>query len=746
MVKYINILLFMIIGILSSCAQQRPILTFTSDGLASIKQGGPSPFFDKIKARAIQTVNASITEGVKVPIPKDMAGGYTHEQHKKNYRIMHLAGALYQIDGDEKYARYIKDVLIEYARIYKSLPIHPTDRSYATGKIFWQCLNDANWLVYTSQAYDCIYNYLSKSERDYLESDLFRPYADFISVENPQFFNRIHNHSTWGNAAVGMIGLVMGDEELVDRALYGITFTAEDQKSKDDDGGYIFEKGKAGFFAQIDNAFSPDGYYTEGPYYQRYAMTPFMFFANSLQQAKPELEIFGYRDNLLIKAVYALLYQSDKEGRFFPINDAQKGMSIHAESVVAAVNIAYGISKDPQLLDIALQQGDLILDQNGYAISKGIDEGKNIPFVKKSIELRDGAQGNEGALGILRTSDAEKEILAIFKYTGQGLGHGHYDKLSYTLYDNETEVLQDYGAARWVNIDQKAGGRYLKENKTWAKQTIAHNTLVVDQTSHFGGVYEIANANHSEPYYFDVSNNNFQVASAKEKNAYPGIEMHRTLFLVKDEALSHPVVIDLMTTNAEQAHNYDMAYQYGDHLLETNLDYSIALPGVVLGEGHGYQHLYQEAAGSVNTGNLYFNWFKDDKFYSLTSVADQADKMILARIGANDPDFNLKREALLIHRKENSKDVVFLTAIESHGSYSRVTELVDNPYRRITSVQVDFHDDNYTVFTITSISGKSWTIMFSQNNIDPDKTHSLNVSGKNINWQGPVQLIINDKK
>jgi len=128
-------------------------------------------------------------------------------------------GVLYQILDDEKYAKYVKDMLMQYEALYKTLPLHPKTRSYARGKLFWQCLNDSNWLVYVSQAYDCIYNYLTKEERNKLETNLFRPFADHISVDSPQFYQRVHNHSTWGNAAVGMIGLVMDDQELIDRAL-----------------------------------------------------------------------------------------------------------------------------------------------------------------------------------------------------------------------------------------------------------------------------------------------------------------------------------------------------------------------------------------------------------------------------------------------------------------------------------------------------------------------------------------------
>ena len=58
----------------------------------------------------------------------------------------------------------------------------------------------------------------------------------------------------------------------------------------------------------------------------------------------------------------------------------------------------------------------------------------------------------------------KEEIELVFKYAAQGSSHGHYDKLSYSLYDNGNEVLQDYGLARFVNIEQKGGGNYLAEN------------------------------------------------------------------------------------------------------------------------------------------------------------------------------------------------------------------------------------------------------------------------------------------
>src|SRR3546814_15690320 len=65
--------------------------------------------------------------------------------------------------------------------------------------------------------------------------------------------------------------------------------------------------------------------------------------------------------------------------------------------------------------------------------------------------------------------------------------HGHFDRLGWLYYDETGAVVTDYGAARFLNVEAKHGGRYLPENDSWASTTIAHNTLVVDEQSHFAG-------------------------------------------------------------------------------------------------------------------------------------------------------------------------------------------------------------------------------------------------------------------
>ncbi len=49
------------------------------------------------------------------------AGGYEHNRHKQNYTYMNLAGRLFLITQEEKYAQFVKDLLAIYAEKYLTL-------------------------------------------------------------------------------------------------------------------------------------------------------------------------------------------------------------------------------------------------------------------------------------------------------------------------------------------------------------------------------------------------------------------------------------------------------------------------------------------------------------------------------------------------------------------------------------------------------------------------------------------------
>jgi len=727
----------------SQSESQHPSLILTKKGVQDIRaQLGKVPLFDETLAKVKAAVDAEILVGIEVPIPKDFSGGYTHERHKRNFLMLQKAGVLYQILNDEKYALYVKEMLFAYEKMYPTLLIHPQERSYARGKLFWQCLNDSNWLVYVSQAYDCVYDYLTAEERNNLETNLFRPFADYISLENPQFFNRVHNHSTWGNVAVGMIALVMDDDELLDRALNGMKMDVLDPNQKDNDGGLIRKEGqKVGFLANVDEPFSPDGYYTEGPYYQRYAMYPFLVFAEALQNVKPEMKIFEYNNGVLLKSINTLLNLTDTDGEFFPLNDGQKGMSYYSRELVSSVDIGYYYGgNNPELLSIAKEQGEVLLDDTGLAVAIGIRDGLATPFVKKSIEFTDGPKGDQGAVGVLRANGSKNELTLVMKYSAQGLSHGHYDKLSFSFYNGGDEVLQDYGLARFVNIQQKGGGNYLKENTSWAKQTIAHNTITQNETSHFGGDFETGNLNHSEKYLFDVVNPDFQVVSATDKNAYPGTDLHRTMVVLKDSNFENPLLVDIVKVNSATKNQYDLPYYYLGQIMSVNFEYQKPETLTALGTKNGYQHLWKEGEGKSTTGNAKISWFNKGSFYTLSSAVSNSDDLIFASIGAKDPDFNLRKDPTFIIRKPKSKNAYFVSVLETHGHYSPVTEIATNAFSNIKRLEVMYSDDAYIAVVIESINGVNNIFMFSFKDALKESKHSLNINNKEYHWVGPYHF------
>lgn len=723
---------------LSLKAKEHPNLILTKAGVEQIRNNlGKVPLFDASLEKVKQQVDAEIAAGIDTPIPKDFSGGYTHSRHKRNFIVAQQAGVLYQILQDDKYAIYVRDMLLQYEDMYMDLPLHPQERSYSRGKLFWQCLNDSNWLVYMSQAYDTIYDFLSEEQRSKLENNLFRPFADFISLENPAFYNRVHNHSTWGNAAVGMIGLAMNDEELIQRALHGIEDDGLEVGGLDNDGGTIKVDGqRKGFYANLEEPFSPDGYYTEGPYYQRYAMYPFLIFALGMHNSKPELKVMEHKDGVLLKAVDALLNLSDADGEFFPLNDGQKGMSYYTPSLVTAVDLAYHYgSQNPQLLSIAEIQNEVLLDQSGLSVAIAIRDGKAQPFVKNSVNLSDGANGKQGGVAVLRHGN--EDLTLVFKYAAQGLSHGHYDKLSFSLYEKGDEVIQDYGLARFVNIGQKGGGNYLKENKTWAKTTIAHNVISQNEKMHFNGDYATGAKHHSQLHFYDDSRENIQVVSAAENNAYPGTQMHRTMALIKDENFEKAFLLDIMKVNSNTKNMYDFPFYFMGQVIDMNFAYdspSILKP---LGDKNGYQHLYIEGKGAPSSKNTQFSWLGNGKYYTLTSATDKSDELLFTRLGAKDPEFNLRRDAALMIRRKDADDTIFVSVIEAHGSYSPVTESSLNSSSNIANIEVVYDDENYTAVSITDLKGKGQLFILSNKDASESAQHKLSINRQDYSWTGP---------
>ncbi|BDD00935.1 hypothetical protein PEPS_32150 (plasmid) [Persicobacter psychrovividus] len=717
---------------------EHPSLILTKASVKEIRDNiNKYPILERTVLEMKKRLDATIAEGIEVPIPKDPAGGYTHEQHKENYRRMYEAGILYQVLQDPKYAQFVDDMLMKYAEMFPTLPLHPVKKSYAPGKLFWQCLNDDNWVVYTAQAYDCVYDAISPKHRKIIEKDLLRPYAEFLSKENLKVFNRIHNHGVWDVAAVGMLGYVLGDQQLVEQSLHGYF-----KKPLKGDEAFRQANARAGFYAHLNQLFGPEGYYTEGPYYHRYALTPFILFAEAISNNEPERDIFHYRNSVLLKTVDCLLQLTNEKGEFLPFNDAIPEMSINAPSVIEGVDIAYKHEQNPDFVAVAALQNKVTISEGGLMIAKALASG-DVPRIRRhSHIIKDGQHGDQGGIGFLYSKNRAEQFALTLKYSTHGLSHGHYDKLGLTLYKKGKPVLQDYGAVRYVNVEQKEGGRYLPETAKFARQSGSHNVMTCDGKSHFDGNIKESSKHWGTLMAFDVDHKDYQAIRARQNHVYEGVDMQRTIVQIQDTSLRDPIYLDVMEGFSKETHQYDLSYQYLGQIMDMKFDqYTSHQTLSPIGTQAGFEYIWKVAEAETTTQNAQFSWLNHEVFYTITTLNNAPTKQTLGEYGANDPNFNLRREPMYMMSRR-ADDVRFVNLIEPHGKINPATnELVRDTHSQISDLKETNLAEGLNVVQFQHSNGHTYQVFLAANS-DKAAKHTATLNNETVRWQGPISVVV----
>jgi hypothetical protein len=350
-----------------------------------------------------------------------------------------------------------------------------------------------------------------------------------------------------------------------------------------------------------------------------------------------------------------------------------------------------------------------------------------------SVEFTDGFDGTRGGLGILRTGSGRDATMLLMKYGVHGQGHGHFDKLQFTLFDDGREVIPDYGFSRWINVEPKQGGRYLPENDSYAMQTIAHNTVVVDTTTQSAGSEKVDEGVWGERHFFDVRNPKLQAMSARANREYPGVRMQRTMLLVRDARLPYPVALDLYRLSSDTPHVYDYPIHFRGQLVTTNVKYTPALrTQEALGASYGYQHLWREAAGRADSA-VQVTWLDGNRYYTATTAAAPGTELLFARTGARDSSFNLISEPMYLLRRRGA-NVLFASAIEPHGYFDEPSERSEQARPQIHEVHVLASTDEGTVVEVIGNAGLRWTVMVSNGPASATAAHRVGT----YQWTGNV--------
>lgn len=449
---------------------------------------------------------------------------YVTKRHGHWLGGIRTLGLAYAFDPVPAYAERIRAILLEYASFYESLPLHDVNNKPGKGaRLLAQTLDESVLLCHVILGYDLVYDAPCFSPADHgaIRDGLLLPAVKTIRA-NPR---AISNWQSWHNAAVGCIGFLLRDQGLADWAI----------------------NGEFGFLYQMRESLMPSGmWFEECPTYHFYALNAHV----SLMEAALRSGVNLY--NLpVVKGMFdAPVRQLLPDLTFAPFQDSDR-VSISGQRDF--YEVAYARYHDPNYLrTIDERSGD-------WALMWGEETLPPIPE-EAAPAVSSNAPG-EG-LAILRDS-ANKNVLFLDYGPGRS-GHVQPGKLGIVLYAFGDLRFPDPGRIHYGN----------PMHKEWFRQTLAHNTVLVNQTSQ--------KVTHGELEAF-AAGPGYGLCRAACDSAYKDdpVTMDRCVAMADD------TIIDVFQCSAKKDAIFDLPLHFaGSFVNPPNAD-----PVPPLATGNGYQHL-----------------------------------------------------------------------------------------------------------------------------------------------------------
>ncbi len=466
--------------------------------------------------------------------------GYRHGRYWSQVRDLGLG---YALTGKEAYAEHARQILLGYAAVYKSLPLHNSQGkvSNSGARIYAQTLDEAVAATELCWGYDLVYSSPCFSAADHraIATDFLREVAATIRRNRAG----ISNWQSWHNAGIGAIGFCLQDVELVSLAL---------------------RDARNGFEFQLGNSILPDGFWYEGTAaYHYYALDALKWTAEFAHFAGMEY----WQDPRFQSLFDAPLQYTFPDLTFPAVNDSDV-FSLRGRH--ALYELAYARTQRPEFLTVA-QFGDR---RSLEALLWGPDELPAAPT--EALASRDFP--GLGAV-VLRQGEGDDQLYVHLDYGPHGGGHGHPDKLALILFGLGKQLAPDparlaYGAPL---------------HGSWYRQTFAHNTVCVDQRS------QAATTGTLE---FTRFTDDLAVGQASTDQAYPGALLRRRV------ALFGGMVLDVFEATSAEEHTYDYLYH---NFGTVEPDLKTAARNEPLGSRDGYQHLKDiQAATTGNDWSVTF--------------------------------------------------------------------------------------------------------------------------------------------
>lgn len=280
---------------------------------------------------------------------------------------------------------------------------------------------------------------------------------------------------------------------------------------------------RRGVLSIIDKRIGKDGGWLENSL--SYHITTEIFFTPMLA----ELKLYGFDllqsdDDLgeRLRQFYRFPIQAMRpDERLVSIADGGLGNPYPASNIAA-----YWVTRDPHLIPF-IKGKDLEFSVTDLPSAQEIEmKSRNYPDFGVTI-LHDGAAPGHENWALIRHG----------KHHG---GHCHYDMLGVVSYAHGQPLHDDCGSSYKNPL-----------HFSWARNTISHNTITVDETCQQKSMGTVE--------YLSTPAKGPQVVVVSDENAYPGVRLERALILVEGIQL----LVDRATSDTR--HTYDWTFtSYGE--------------------------------------------------------------------------------------------------------------------------------------------------------------------------------------
>lgn len=427
---------------------------------------------------------------------------WIYQIHMFNRDYLYQCMFLYLATKEQKYADYIRTMLLDYASKYNGWFEHNSGRvatDQHSGKAFAQSLDEANWATKVAMAYCAIKPILTDEEIQRIEVGYLRPAARLL-LHRPG----AGNWQMWHNSGLAALGIALENDSIVHIAV--------------DKPGY-------GYHYLVQKHKNADGWINEGsPHYHYYPLEALLFTANAVRCRGIRLFDSNLHD------MFAMPVKGAYPDLSFPAHgDGWYGANLLSQTALYEIaSTRFNDSLFTEVLQISYKRKkrldpEALLNNRALAVNK------------TDCLIQPGYSFDKSGFCLLRSGTRT----VVLKFGGEGIGHGHPDKLSITLHDGKRELISDFGTSGYGTPD------YLQ----WYKRTLSHNTITID------GQDQQKSTGKLLIFHPRADGGEAEMLS---ETAYLGVTMKRNIDLHGKE------VTDVFTCTSDSTHTYEYVILFNE--------------------------------------------------------------------------------------------------------------------------------------------------------------------------------------